>query len=204
LTETENETLIPCDCNATDEQLTSLGFVLGPKILQTRRHYDHDQEFREARYPDGWGTQSGGFDFDRVIDDRGRCRALLYYGLRNDCLKGGVVEADSFLRFLRRITVKIHRLHFPNFGDPRPTQVSVVVRDAGRPVRCFGTVEYPKHTAKPGLSHDENRRLFFGEADAKLAEIKSQAYAWLREHYPGHESWQAHWDDPIVEPDESV
>lgn len=205
MTETQDRTVIPtgerrwdssipCECNASDEQLAAMRFTLGPRISSGSAW---NQGFREADYPAGWDTRAGGHRWDHLIDDRGRTRAVLFYGDRHD-----EREALPFLQFVKRFTVKVKGRYYPDFDDSRPARASVVLCDAGRPVRCFGVVEF-HDTAEPGVSY-EVRRVRRLDSEKKLAEVQILAYAWLRDHYPGYESWSAHWDDPAVEPDESI
>jgi hypothetical protein len=65
--------LLPVKRNISDEQLISLGFVLGPKVSDF---------LTEGKIPLGWKKEAGAYpSFIRLIDDKGRTRGSLFIDL---------------------------------------------------------------------------------------------------------------------------
>lgn len=202
MTETEEQQtvvrhLLPYDGNATDAQLTEMGFLVAPGPPVDR--------YRTVHLPDGWEALYSDKHWYHLVDGAGRTRAVVFGGARRSSGASGRITRDTgpFLHFVRRFTVQVLRTYreSTSWMGRDEDRSAVVLMDAGRLVRCFGVVTHPPC---PSPSDAVDGRPAYRAAEKRVADIHEQAYAWLRDHYPGYGSWQAHWDDPAVEPDDSI
>jgi hypothetical protein len=167
---------IPRRCNLKPEQLEALGFVLGEDT--------GDRLFISATLPPGWEIRSSDhYMWSYVHDERGRCRASLFY-------KPDFWDQDAHISFSPRYSVSVEPVG--GWKEPvKPRQDIGYVKDEKQVI--FATSPTDPEPGWKGGESEEKRQLqlaWYAQKDQK----GDEARAWLNERYPEWMNPLAYWE----------
>lgn len=148
----------------SDDQLTAIGCVLGPKI---------DDLFQSITLPPGWKKDATGHDmWTYIVDEKGRKRFSIFY-------KAAIYDRSAHMDANRRFVIT------QDYTKGKKTRRNhIVITDAEKIIKRFdGKLVQARH-------QDKTDRAFYVEQDA----LNRKAQEWLCANYPDYEDWTAYWN----------
>lgn len=116
----ESESIPTAMRDITDEQLTAMGFELGPA-------FEDDQIFRPAKLPPGWSRKASNHAmWSSIVDDKGRERFDIFY-------KAAFYDRSAHMSIRRRFSVGYRHSDDYKVNWPRAMDGEVVLWEGNFP-----------------------------------------------------------------------
>lgn len=158
--------VIPTDCDLSDENLTKLGFELGPVV-------EGDPIFRRAKLPQGWFRKdSSSVLWSYICDEKERRRFGVFY-------KAAFYDRHAHMHTYRRFA----------------TEEDYEARERGKlRFRVMDGITAIHIIERNFVQPDRNDQKAYARFEAARGEMRNEVDRWLKERYPLHADVMACWD----------